>query len=67
MDLADLSSLSKYNEIYKGLLKVIDIFSSYVWSVSLKDKTGTYITSELKYFFAIGNQLLYTQIKVLSL
>jgi len=29
MDLADLSSLSKYNERYKYLLNVIDIFSRY--------------------------------------
>jgi hypothetical protein len=40
MDLADLSSLSKYNEKYSYLLNVIDIFSRYAWSVPLKDKTG---------------------------
>ena len=33
MDLADLSSLSKYNEEYRYLLNVIDIFSRYAWSV----------------------------------
>jgi len=47
MDLADLSSLSKYDK-YKYLLNVIDIFSRYAWSVRLKDKTGTSITSALK-------------------
>ena len=31
MDLADLSSLSKYNDRYKYLLNVIDIFSRYAW------------------------------------
>jgi transposase InsO family protein len=49
MDLVDLSSLSKYK--YKYLLKVIDVFSRYAWSVPLKDKTGTSITSALKYLF----------------
>ena len=36
MDLADLSSLAKYNDKFKYLLKVIDIFSRYAWSVPLK-------------------------------
>jgi transposase InsO family protein len=51
MDLADLSSLSKYNNKYKYLLNVIDIFSRYAWSVTLKDKTGTSITTTLKSLF----------------
>jgi len=49
MDLVDLSSLLKYK--YKYLLKVIDVFSRYAWSVPLKEKTGTSITSALKYLF----------------
>ena len=51
MDLANLSSLSKYNDKYKYLLNVIDIFSRYAWSVPLKGKTGTSITSALKSLF----------------
>ena len=51
MDLPDLSSLSKYNDKYKYLLNVIDIFSRYAWSVTLKDKTAYSITSALKYLF----------------
>jgi len=51
MYLADLSSISKYNDKYKYLLNVIGIFSRYAWSVPLKDKTGTSITSALKYLF----------------
>jgi hypothetical protein len=31
MDLADLSVLAKYNDKYKYLLNVIDVFSSYAW------------------------------------
>jgi hypothetical protein len=49
MDLADLSSLSKYNNKHKYLLNVIDVFSRYAWSVPRKDKTASSITSALKY------------------
>ena len=51
MDLADLSSLSKQNDKYKYLLKVIEIFALYAWSVPLKDKTCTSITPPLKSLF----------------
>jgi transposase InsO family protein len=44
MDLAHLSPLSKYNDTYKYLLNVIDIFSRYAWSVPLKD-TGKSIAA----------------------
>jgi hypothetical protein len=43
-DLADLSSLPKYNEDYKYPLNVLDMFPRYAWSVPLKDKTSTQIT-----------------------
>jgi len=45
MDLADLSYLSKYNNKYKYLLNVIDIFSRFAWSVFLKDKTYLNLSS----------------------
>jgi len=51
MDLADLSSLSRYNDKHKYLLNIIDVFSRYAWSVPLKDKTGTSITTSLKSLF----------------
>ena len=51
MDLADLSSFSKYNEKYNSLLNVIDIFSRDAWSVPLKHKNGNSITSPLKVLF----------------
>jgi len=51
MDLADLSSLSKYKYRYKHLLNTIDIFSSYAWSVTLKDKTVNSITGDLESLF----------------
>ena len=40
VDLADIRSLSKYNERIKYLLCVIDLFSKYAWVVALKDKRG---------------------------
>ena len=51
MDVADISSPAKYNEKYKYLLNVVDLFSRYAWSVSLKDKTDTSVTSALKSLF----------------
>ena len=51
MDLAYLSSLSKYNDKYKYLLNLIDIFSRHAWSVPLKDKPATSITAALKFLF----------------
>ena len=51
MDLADLSSLSKYKDKYKYLLNVIDIISRWAWSVPLKDKTDAWISSALKPLF----------------
>jgi transposase InsO family protein len=51
MDLADLSSLAKYNDKYKYLLNIIDVFSRYAWSVPLKDKTGASVTTALKHLF----------------
>jgi IS30 family transposase len=43
----DLSPLSKYNDKYKHLLNIIDIFSRYACSVHLKDKTGKSIAAAL--------------------
>jgi len=51
MDLADLSSLSKYNDKYKYLLNIIDVFPRYAWSVPLKDKTANSIKAALKSLF----------------
>jgi len=50
-DLADLRFLSRYNDKYKYLLNVIDIFSLYAWSVPLTDKTGKSIAAALKTLF----------------
>ena len=45
VDLADMQSLSKYNEGNKYLLCEIDLFSKYVWVVPIKDKKRTNIVN----------------------
>jgi transposase InsO family protein len=51
MGLADLTNLAKYNDKYKYLLNVIDVFSGFAWSIPLKDKTGSSVTAALKSLF----------------
>ena len=48
-DLADMQLISNFNEGFKFLLSVIDIFSKYAWVVSLKDK------KRCKYHSCISN------------
>ena len=40
MDLASLESLASFNDGYKYMLCVIDVFSKYAWAVPLKNKTA---------------------------
>ena len=40
VDLMDMMKISKYNDGYHYILLAIDIFSRYVWTVPLKDKSG---------------------------
>ena len=47
-DLIDKSSLSKYNNKYKFILTVIDIFTKYAWAIPLKNKSGLSITNGFK-------------------
>ena len=53
-DLADLSSLQKYNNGYKYLLTCIDIFSKFAWIVPLKNKSGKSICEAFKEIFQEG-------------
>ena len=54
VDLADMQSLSKYNKGIKYLLCAIDIFSEYVWVVSLKDKRGISIVHAFQKIISKG-------------
>ena len=44
-DLIDKSSLGKYNNNYKFILTVIDIFTKFAWAIPLKNKPGLSITN----------------------
>ena len=45
VDLADMQSLGKCNKVIKHLLRAIDLFSKYEWTVLLKDKIGISIVN----------------------
>lgn len=47
-DLCDMQSLAMYNDGYKYILSVIDVFSKYGWMVPLKNKTAIQVTRGLK-------------------
>ena len=53
-DLIDKSSLSKYNNNYKFILTVINIFTKYAWAIPLKNKSGLSITNGLKILLGDG-------------
>ena len=44
-DLVDVQGLAKYNDNYKYLLTVIDVFSKYLHVIPLKSKTGPAVTA----------------------
>ena len=46
-----MTALSKYNEGYRFLLLVIDIFSKYSWIIPLKNKQGVTVADALKKIF----------------
>ena len=50
-DLVDLSSISKYNEEYKILLTVIDVFSKVARAVPLKNKSRQTLTETFSTLF----------------
>ena len=44
-DLVDMQQLKSYNRGFRYILNVIDVFSNFVWSVPIKDKTSKTITN----------------------
>ena len=47
-DLADMQLISKFNEGFRLLLCVIDIYSTYAWVISIKDKQWITIASAIQ-------------------
>lgn len=47
-DLADVSSLAKYNDKYRYLFCLIDVFSKFAWVVPIKDKSGKTLVEAFK-------------------
>jgi hypothetical protein len=47
-DIVDLSNLAKYNNRYRYLLVVIDIFSKYLWVRALKTKSADDVTTAMR-------------------
>ena len=50
----DKSSLSKYNNNYKFILTVIDIFTKYAWAFPLKNKSGLSMTKGFETILSEG-------------
>ncbi|HRP36788.1 MAG TPA: DDE-type integrase/transposase/recombinase, partial [Candidatus Dojkabacteria bacterium] len=48
MDLASLESLVSYNDGYKYMLCIIDVFSKFAWAVALKNKTAATVLAAVK-------------------
>ena len=44
-DLVDMQQLKSYDHGFSYILNVIDVFSKFVWSVPIKDRTGKTITN----------------------
>ena len=53
MDLCDYSSLAKYNDNFKYILVVIDVFSKMVWVQLLKSKTSGSMVAALSELFKV--------------
>ena len=55
-DLADMQSRSTYNKGFKYLLCAINLFSKYVWVVSLKEKRGISIVNAFQKIVSKGRK-----------
>lgn len=48
MDLADLNSLISYNDGYRYMLCIVDVFTKYAWAVPLKNKTAATVLAAVQ-------------------
>jgi hypothetical protein len=62
-NLAHLNSLWIYRDKYNYLLNVIDLFSRYAWSVTMKNKIATSITAGLNLLFQNKNPITIQSVK----
>ena len=53
-DFMDVVKFSEFNEGYKYVFVVIDVFSKYLWMHSLRDKKGTSVAHALREIFEQG-------------
>jgi len=50
-DILDMQSLAKYNDTYRYILSVIDVFSKYLHLLPIKTKSGPAVTSAFRSLF----------------
>jgi len=50
-DLVDVEALGKFNDKYKYILSVIDVFSKFLYLIPLRSKTGTVVASAFQSIF----------------
>ena len=55
-DLMDMSSYSSYNDGYKYVLCVVDIFTRYAWTAALKSKKASEMVAALKSIMEAGRK-----------
>ena len=55
-DLMDLTSLAKYNDKFRYVLVVLDVFSRYCWTRTLKTKTSAEVAEAFVDIFKEGRQ-----------
>ncbi len=55
-DLADFQAVSKYNDGYRFICIVIDIFSRYLWAIPLKNKTTLEMIDAFQKVFNTGRK-----------
>lgn len=55
-DLVDVVKLSRFNNGFKYLLTLIDVFSKYAWVVPIKNKTGSSLVEAFEKILKDGNR-----------
>lgn len=55
IDLMDMKQIKSSNKGYQYVLVVIDAFSKYVYTETLKNKTGIEVTGGMKKILELGN------------